>query len=159
MLMKKLLLIISFSVISSCSFKDSIQIPDLSESISIVAQSISPKVYKTDINQGSVLRTENFEQVREGMTKAQVLKLIGSPSVIDIFHENQWDYIHNSTLANAEVLFFRVSLKFAEDKITEISIINPENIKIVEERNLLDSPIPNSQITNYIDENPWYKFW
>jgi len=159
MLMKKILLIISFLIISSCSNNEIIRIPDLSESISSFAQTISPKVYKTDINQGSVLRTKNFEQVKQGMTKEQVLNLIGSPSVIDIFHKNQWEYIHNSTLANGEILFFRISLKFVEDKITEISIINPENIKIVEEKNLLDSPIPNSEITNVIDDNPWYKFW
>lgn len=157
--MKKILLIISFLIISSCSNNEIIRIPDLSESISSFAQTISPKVYKTDINQGSVLRTKNFDQVKQGMTKEQVLNLIGSPSVIDIFHKNQWEYIHNSTLANGEILFFRISLKFAEDKITEISIINPENIKIVEEKNLLDSPIPNSEITNVIDDNPWYKFW
>jgi len=159
MLMKKILLIISFLIISSCSNNEIIRIPDLSESISSFAQTISPKVFKTDINQGSVLRTKNFEQVKQGMTKEQVLNLIGSPSVTDIFHKNQWEYIHNSTLANGEILFFRISLKFAEDKITEISIIKPENIKIVEEKNLLDSPIPNSEMTNAIDDNPWYKFW
>ena len=157
--MKKILLIISFLIISSCSNNEIIRIPDLSDSISSFAQTISPKVYKTDINQGSVLRTKNFDQVKQGMTKEQVLNLIGSPSVIDIFHKNQWEYIHNSTLANGEILFFRISLKFAEDKITEISIINPENIKIVEEKNLLDSPIPNSETTDVNDDNPWYKFW
>ena len=159
MLMKKILLIISFLVISSCSNNEIIKIPDLSESISSFAQTISPKIYKTDINQGSVLRAKNFEQVKIGMTKEQVLKLIGSPSVADIFHKNQWDYIHNSILKDGQTLFFRVSIIFTDNKITKININNPENIKAVEEKNLADSPIQNSERSFEIDENPWYKFW
>ena len=157
--MKKILLIISFLVISSCSNNEIIKIPDLSESISSFAQTISPKIYKTDINQGSVLRTKNFEQVKIGMTKEQVLKLIGSPSVTDIFHKNQWDYIHNSILKDGQTLFFRVSIIFTDNKITKININNPENIKTVEDKNLADSPIENSETSFEIDENPWYKFW
>ena len=156
--MKKILLIISFLIISSCSNNEIIKIPDFSESISSFAQTISPKVYKQDINQGSVLRGKNFEQVKIGMTKEQVLRLIGSPSVVDIFHNNEWEYIHNTILKDGQILSFRVTLTFIEDKITKMNIINPENISLVEDKNLIATPIQNTETNDDIN-NPWYKFW
>ena len=77
-------------------------------------------VYKPNIMQGSVLEIEDVEKLQLGMSKSTVINLIGSPSIIDPFHQYQWDYIHHSTLNGEQLTHYRLSLIFDEDVLTEI---------------------------------------
>ena len=77
-------------------------------------------VYKPSIMQGSVLEIEAVEKLQLGMSKTAVMNLIGSPSIIDPFHQYQWDYIHHSTLNGEQVIHYRLRLIFDEDVLTEI---------------------------------------
>ena len=61
--------------------------------------------YKPSIMQGSVLDMNEVNQLQLGMSKEMVMNLIGSPSIIDPFHQYQWDYINHSSI--------RVKLKFS----------------------------------------------
>ncbi|MEN1727883.1 MAG: outer membrane protein assembly factor BamE [Pseudomonadota bacterium] len=51
-------------------------------------------VYKQDIQQGNVLDDEDVAQLELGMTKRQVLVLLGSPSISSPFHASRWDYMN-----------------------------------------------------------------
>ena len=53
-----------------------------------------PKPYKIPIEQGSKLDSENLQQLEPGLSKEQVKFLLGTPSIVDAFHENRWDYIY-----------------------------------------------------------------
>ena len=48
-------------------------------------------VYKPSVMQGSVLDINEVNQLQVGMSKEMVMNLIGSPSIIDPFHQFQWD--------------------------------------------------------------------
>jgi outer membrane protein assembly factor BamE len=50
-------------------------------------------VYRQPVFQGTLLEKANVEQLREGMTQAQVVKLLGTPAIADPFHQERWDYI------------------------------------------------------------------
>ena len=50
-------------------------------------------VYHAPVYQGNLLESKNVELVKEGMTKQDVLALIGTPSVADPFHTQRWDYV------------------------------------------------------------------
>lgn len=50
-------------------------------------------LYRQPIHQGNLLEKKNVEQLQAGMSKRQVLVLLGSPSVADPFHTSRWDYI------------------------------------------------------------------
>lgn len=52
-------------------------------------------VYKIDIQQGNIITQDMINQLRPGMTKAQVKYLMGSPLILDPFHANRWDYIYS----------------------------------------------------------------
>jgi outer membrane protein assembly factor BamE len=54
------------------------------------------------------------------MSKSAVMNLIGSPSIIDPFHQYQWDYIHHSTVNGEQVTHYRLRLIFDEDILAEI---------------------------------------
>ena len=51
-------------------------------------------VYKPDIQQGNVLSKDNVEQLKPGMSKEQVLALLGQPSVASPFDQERWDYVN-----------------------------------------------------------------
>lgn len=82
-----------------------------------------PTPYKDDIRQGSVLERFKINQLKLGMSKAQVQNLIGSPSIIDPFHNNQWDYINHSTLHKKNDIHYRLVLKFNDDVLTHVNTV------------------------------------
>jgi outer membrane protein assembly factor BamE len=49
-------------------------------------------LYKQPIYQGNLLEKSSVDQLQEGMSKQQVLLLLGSPSISDPFHHDRWDY-------------------------------------------------------------------
>jgi outer membrane protein assembly factor BamE len=49
--------------------------------------------YRVEIVQGNVLTQEQVDQVKPGMSKAQVRNVLGSPLLTDMFHADRWDYI------------------------------------------------------------------
>lgn len=48
--------------------------------------------YRQPIYQGSLLQPAAVEQLQQGMSRQQVLALLGTPSVADPFHHDRWDY-------------------------------------------------------------------
>jgi len=77
--LKCLLLLTSAIAISACS------IPRLQ----------FPGVYKVDIQQGNIITQEMIDQLRPGMTKRQVIFVMGTPLVRDPFRQDRWDYIYS----------------------------------------------------------------
>ncbi|HEZ1675839.1 TPA: outer membrane protein assembly factor BamE [Neisseria meningitidis] len=53
--------------------------------------------YKLKIIQGNELEPRAVASLRAGMTKDQVLLLLGSPMLRDAFHTDRWDYTFNTS--------------------------------------------------------------
>ena len=53
------------------------------------------RTYRIDIQQGNVLTTEQIQQLKPGMEKAEVRYLLGAPLVEDPFHTDRWDYFYS----------------------------------------------------------------
>ena len=51
-------------------------------------------VYRVDVQQGNLLEATDVEAVVPGMTRSQVVFLLGTPMVADSFHQDRWDYIY-----------------------------------------------------------------
>lgn len=50
-------------------------------------------VYRVDTQQGSLLDQGQVESLKPGMSKRQVLLVMGSPSIISPFNQDRWDYV------------------------------------------------------------------
>lgn len=50
-------------------------------------------IYKPDVQQGNLLIGKNVGELKPGLTKQQVVALLGSPSVVSPFNSNQWNYV------------------------------------------------------------------
>ncbi|MBR5940952.1 MAG: outer membrane protein assembly factor BamE [Neisseriaceae bacterium] len=48
--------------------------------------------YKLEVPQGNVVDEERLAMLSQGMTRAQVQMLLGTPLLQDPFHQNRWDY-------------------------------------------------------------------
>lgn len=62
--------------------------------IGLLALGQSACIYRIDIQQGNLLEEDKVEQVAVGMTKNQVVFLLGTPMVTDSFHDDRWDYTY-----------------------------------------------------------------
>ena len=49
-------------------------------------------VYKQPVYQGNLVTGSSVEQLQAGMSRQQVLALLGTPSIQDPFHHDRWDY-------------------------------------------------------------------
>ena len=77
-------------------------------------------VYKPTILQGVILDIKEVNQLQLGMSKQSVINLIGSPSIIDPFHQYQWDYINHSTIDGEIEIRYRLRLIFSGNLLSEI---------------------------------------
>ena len=117
--MNKLTLVVlslSLSFLSACTPS----MPTLPDMPNLLPDMSLPTLYKDDVQQGSVLTRFKINQLRVGMSKAQVQDLIGSPSIIDPFHSNQWDYINHTTRHERSDIHYRLALKFTQEKLATI---------------------------------------
>jgi outer membrane protein assembly factor BamE len=69
--------------------------------MSCTAQQI-PFVYKIDIPQGNIITDEQLDKLEPGMTQEQVSFLLGTPLLVDSFHQDQWDYIYQFAPGSAK---------------------------------------------------------
>ncbi|MBL1142726.1 MAG: outer membrane protein assembly factor BamE [Proteobacteria bacterium] len=52
-----------------------------------------PLLYKIDIQQGNVIEQDMLNKLRPGMDKNQVKFIMGTPVIVDPFHNERWEYI------------------------------------------------------------------
>ena len=50
--------------------------------------------HKIEIQQGNPVTQEMLDQLRPGMTPAQVRYLLGTPLIVDPFRSDRWDYVY-----------------------------------------------------------------
>ena len=76
-----------------------------------------PGVYKISIPQGNIITQDMVDQLRPGMTKRQVIFVMGTPLVRDPFHQDRWDYVYNFQPGGGVRGQERLSVFFVEDAL------------------------------------------
>ena len=54
-----------------------------------------PGVYRLDIPQGNIITQQQIDQLRPGLTKRQVMFILGTPLIRDTFNQDRWDYVYS----------------------------------------------------------------
>jgi outer membrane protein assembly factor BamE len=84
-------------------------------------------VYKIDVQQGNVVTQDMVNQLKTGMTRSQVQFIMGSPLVVDTFHQNRWDYVYYFKPGYGKVAEQRISLFFDNDTLSRFTgTLHPE---------------------------------
>lgn len=77
-------------------------------------------VFKADVQQGNVLDAEDIERLEPGLTKRQVIVLLGSPSISDPFHQDRWDYVSSYSRRGEDITRNQLLLTFERDELVSI---------------------------------------
>lgn len=77
-------------------------------------------IYKQNVQQGNALEQDDLDALYEGMSKRQVLFVLGTPSVMDPFMQSRWDYVQTFSRRGGDLVQRTVTLKFEDDLLTEI---------------------------------------
>ncbi len=76
--------------------------------------------HKLEIQQGNILDPEAVAQLQLGMTKKQVIFIMGTPLLTDPFHHNRWDYVYLLKRSDRSREEERLSLFFDGDTLSRI---------------------------------------
>ncbi|MEN8213030.1 MAG: outer membrane protein assembly factor BamE [Pseudomonadota bacterium] len=76
-------------------------------------------VHKQTIQQGNILNSEALEKVEPGMSMEEVRLALGTPSFIDVFHQQRWDYIYWLQIPGEELVQKNLTLYFSDDGILD----------------------------------------
>lgn len=80
-----------------------------------------PFVYRMTVQQGNIVTEEMIDRLELGMTKNQVLYLLGTPVLTDIFHTDRWDYTYTIRRGHQDMETKRLTLFFEGDALARIS--------------------------------------
>lgn len=80
-----------------------------------------PGVYKIAIAQGNIITQEMIDQLEPGMTRRQVIFVMGTPLVRDPFKQDRWDYVFNYQPGGGIRGQERVTLMFENELLTSLS--------------------------------------
>jgi outer membrane protein assembly factor BamE len=101
-----------------------------------------PLIHRPDIQQGNVVSQESINKLKPGMSKSQVSYLLGTPMLVDVFHQNRWDYYYSMKQGNEAPLQQRVALYFEDDRLTRIEgDYRPQAEPPLEDKKLSDEEV------------------
>ncbi len=80
-----------------------------------------PLLYKIDIQQGNVIEQDMLNKLKPGMNKDQVKFIMGTPVIIDPFHNERWEYIFSMQKSGGVRKQRHITLHFDDDKLTHLS--------------------------------------
>jgi outer membrane protein assembly factor BamE len=76
-----------------------------------------PGVYRIDIQQGNVIEQEMLDKLRPGMVKDQVHFIMGTPTIVDPFRVDRWEYIYTFSKGGNRRQQRHITIFFEEDKL------------------------------------------
>lgn len=101
-------------------------------------------VYKLPTRQGNVIEQKQLDQLKIGMTQAQVTYLLGTPLAASPFRSDRWDYVGYYKSPRGQVSKRTVTIHFgADQKVSKLEgvekaaaepeIENPDLQTVIEE--------------------------
>lgn len=79
-----------------------------------------PKPHRIQIQQGNILTPEDIGRVTEGMSKIEVVNIIGKPITTSVFDEERWDYIYSLNRAGGKPNSKRFTVFFQDNKVFRV---------------------------------------
>lgn len=102
-----------------------------------------PGVYTVDVQQGNMVDQAMIDQLRPNMNKRQVLYIMGSPMLVDFFHQKRWDYLYSAQAEGGDRQQKRISLFFENDQLIGVQgDFKPSEVPVIKtsEETTVDVP-------------------
>lgn len=110
-----------------------------------------PGVYRIDIQQGNIIEQAMLAKLKPGMDKSQVQFIMGTPSLVDPFHTNQWEYIYTFSKRGGRRKQRHITLYFENDKLAYLEgdvvpgLERPEDETLNKPSNTVDVTLPQDK--------------
>ena len=112
-----------------------------------------PGIYKIDVQQGNIIDKETVDQLRPNMNKRQVLFIMGTPMLRDVFHQKRWDYIYSEQLGGEARVQKRLSLYFEGDTLTGVQgDFRPSSLPVLKPSNEVTIELPERSVEKTFSE-------
>ncbi len=79
-----------------------------------------PKAHKIDIQQGNLISDEQIASLQKGMSREQVIRVIGEPVMESPFNQDRWDYSYTRGEAGEHVTASNLVIYFEKDQVSRI---------------------------------------
>lgn len=76
--------------------------------------------YQPDIQQGNLYTPVMVEQIKPGMSKDQVVSIMGNPILANIFSDSHWAYVYTFQHKGGAILKKRLDLYFQNGRVARI---------------------------------------
>jgi outer membrane protein assembly factor BamE len=98
-----------------------------------------------DIEQGNIVTPEMVALLEPGMSKRQVRFALGSPMLVDVFHDQRWDYLLSVKRRNEPLEIKQFSVYFEGDSLSrfEGDIEPAENVETAQEKREILVSVPD----------------
>ena len=103
------------------------------------------KPYIIPMDQGRLVSHEKFQEIDVGLSKEQVIYLLGKPSISSPFIDNQWDYVYFNNTNTSEAK--KLSVHFKNEKVFEI-LINDKTFKKLNLEEFSDISLDNAPLSD-----------
>ena len=80
----------------------------------------APLIYRPEVQQGNVVTQEMVDKLEPGMNRRQVSYIMGTPLLVDAFHQDRWDYIYTRETGGGAGNKERISLYFEDDTLVRV---------------------------------------
>lgn len=116
--MRAYIILILTIILVACATDEPVQDSDQQKSI---LERI-PIVYRQDIQQGNAITQEMLKQLRPGLSKRQVRFIMGTPMLIDVFHQSRWDYVYTMSRGWGSIEIRTIQIYFnAQEQLERIT--------------------------------------
>ena len=80
-----------------------------------------PKIYRINIEQGNIFKSEQVSKLKRGMSKADVQAVLGTSLLPHYMHADRWDYYYSFVSGeNGKQKQKHLELHFKKDKLTSV---------------------------------------
>lgn len=117
--MPKLIILITLTVVFLGTQPGCSTVGEWSESLPEYASEL-PLMYRPSVQQGNVITQDMVNTLKPGMSKRQVTFLMGTPGLVDTFHQNRWDYVYTLKENTKPIEQKGVTLYFEDDRLVRI---------------------------------------
>jgi len=80
-----------------------------------------PRVHKITIQQGNVITQEMIDRLKPGMTRSQVVFVMGNPVLQNPFNKDRWDYLYLLQIPDGGSIEQTVSLYFKNERLSHFT--------------------------------------
>jgi outer membrane protein assembly factor BamE len=89
----------------------------------------TPLFFKIDVQQGNSIEQPMVNRLEPDMSKSQVQFIMGTPLLIDVFHQNRWDYYYSMNRGSGALEQKHVALFFDDGRLVRTEgDIRPEPV-------------------------------